>query len=96
VSQQSLLGTTAQELTGDWMGYQQRNSTMSVSQPIGTAPTQELGTALFAVAGLEGFRTVSAKAPYCSNLVVFPQKLQRGSSVIFEHLATGQRHTILP
>jgi len=96
VSQQNLLGTTAQELTGDWRGYQQRNSTMSVSQPVGTAPTQELGAALFAVAGLEGFRTVSAKVPYCSNLVVFPQKLQRGSSVIFEHPATGQQHTILP
>ena len=96
VSQQNLLSTTAQELTGDWRGYQQRNSTMSISQPVGTAPTQELGAALFAVAGLEGFRTVSAKVPYCSNLVVFPQKLHRGSSVIFEHPATGQRHPILP
>jgi len=96
VSQQNLLDTTAQELTGDWRGYQQRNSTMSVSQPVGAAPTQELGAALFAVAGLEGFHTVSAKVPCCSNLVVFPQKLQRGSSVIFEHTPTGQRHTISP
>ena len=96
VPQQSLLGTTAQELTGDWMGYQQRNPTMSVSQPVGTAPTQGLGAALFAVAGLEGFRTISAKVPYRSNLVVFPQKLHRGSYVIFEHPPTGQRHEISP
>ena len=95
VSEQNLLGTTAQELTGDWLGYQLRNNpTASVSQPVGTAPTQALGAALFAVAGLEGFRTISAKLPYYRNLVVFPQKLQRGSRVEFYHPPTGQRHVI--
>jgi RES domain-containing protein len=43
VSQQNLLGTMAQELTGDWRGYQQRNSTMSVSQPVGIAPLTRVG-----------------------------------------------------
>ena len=49
VSQQTLLATTAQELTGDWQGYQQRNALTSVSEPICAAPTQLLGAALFAV-----------------------------------------------
>lgn len=96
VSQQSLLATTAQELTGDWYGYQQRSSTTPVSQPVGTAPTQALGAALFAVPGLEGFLTLSAKLPYHRNLVVFPQKLRQGSQVIFVHPSTGQRHVIPP
>lgn len=51
VSQQTLLATTAQELTGDWQGYLQRNALTSVSEPIGAAPTQVLGAALFAVSG---------------------------------------------
>jgi hypothetical protein len=51
VSQQTLLATTAQELTGDWYGYQQRSALTSVSQPVGTAPTQALGAALFAASG---------------------------------------------
>ena len=68
VSQQTLLATTAQELTGDWQGYQQRNALTSVSEPICAAPTQLLGTALFAVSGLEGFVTLSAPLPYNKNL----------------------------
>jgi hypothetical protein len=73
VSQQRLLTTTAQELTGDWYGYQQRSALTSVTQPVGTAPTQALGAALFAVSGLEGFLTLSARLPYHKNLVVFPK-----------------------
>ena len=95
-SQQQVLETTAQELTGDWRGYQQRSPATSVSQPVGVAPTQALGAALFAVPGLEGFRTLSAKLSYCSNLVIFPQKLQPGSQVIFSDPATGQRHVLMP
>jgi len=62
VSQQTLLSTTAQELTGDWHGYQQRNALTSVSEPVGAAPTQALGGALFAVSGLEEFLTLPS--PY--------------------------------
>lgn len=94
VSQQTLLATTAQELTGDWYGYQQRSALTSVSQPVGTAPTQALGAALFAVSGLEGFLTMSAKLPYHKNLVVFPQKLQSGSRIEFHDPITGQRAVI--
>jgi hypothetical protein len=93
-SQQQLLETTAQELTGDWRGYQQRSPATSVSQPLGVASTQSLGAALFAVPGLEGFRTLSAKLPYYSNMVIFPQKLQPGSHVVFSDPATGQRHEL--
>ena len=94
VSQQTLLATTAQELTGDWYGYQQRSALTSVSQPVGTAPTQALGAALFAVSGLEGFLTLSARLPYHRNLVVFPQKLRPGSRIVFADPATRQQHVI--
>ena len=92
----SLLETSAQELTGDWLGYQQRGPLTSVPQPVGLAPTQALGAALFAVPGLEGFRTFSARLPYHSTLIVFPEKLQLGSAVTFHHPATGQQYVIRP
>jgi len=88
VSQQDLLETTAQELTGDWRGYQHRTvATASVLEPVGSAPTQDLGEALFAVAGMEGFRTLSAKLPYHRNLVIFPGKMFRGSRLEFRDSA---------
>ncbi|NOT55830.1 MAG: RES family NAD+ phosphorylase [Deltaproteobacteria bacterium] len=96
VSQQTLLATTAQELTGDWYGYQQRSALTSVTHPVGTAPTQALGAALFAVSGLEGFLTLSARLPYHKNLLVFPQKLRPGSSIVFHDPATGQQYMIAP
>jgi hypothetical protein len=74
-AEQRRLGTTAQELTGDWEGYQTRTSHSSVPYPVGTAPTQDLGEALFSLPGIEGFRTLSAKVPDQRNLVVFRQKL---------------------
>jgi RES domain-containing protein len=94
VAAQNALQTSAQELTGDWDGYEQRTPLTSVTGPTGQAPTQALGAALFAVPALEGFQVVSAKLPYHRNLVVFPQKLRTGSQVRFIHPATGQRHTI--
>jgi hypothetical protein len=86
---QNQLATTAQELTGDWEGYQLRGPRTSVSEPVGLAPTQELGAALFDMPDLEGFRTPSAKVPYAMNLVVFPQKLLPGSYVEFSHPTLG-------
>jgi hypothetical protein len=93
-SEQGKLLTTAQELTGDWRRYLVRKAHMSVSQPTGPAPTQLLGAALHRVRGLEGFRTVSARVPTHMNLVVFPDKLRRGSSIVFKNPATGQTLTI--
>lgn len=92
----TLLETSAQELTGDWRGYQQRGPLTSVPQPVGLAPTQALGAALWAVPDLEGFRTFSARLPYHSTLIVFPEKLQPGSAVTFHHPYTGQRYVIRP
>jgi len=96
VTAHTLLETTAQELTGDWRGYQQRSPLTSVREPVGTAPTQALGAALFAVPALEGFRSLSAPLPYHSTLIVFPQKLQPGSVVAFHHPYTGQQYVITP
>ena len=44
---QAQLGTHAQELTGDWLGYNMRTHTTRVTGPNGVAPTQELGFELF-------------------------------------------------
>ena len=94
VAVQNLLGTNAQELTGDWRAYGQRSAQTSVTAPTGRAPTQDLGHALNAVPDLEGFQTLLAKLPYHRNLVIFPHKLMTGSLVQFIHPATGQRYTI--
>lgn len=82
-SQQTLLSTSAQELSGDWQRYQQRNTLTSVSEPVGSAPTQAHGSALFAVSDLEGFLTLSSSLPYHKNSVVFPQKLREGRRACF-------------
>jgi RES domain-containing protein len=88
-AEQQRLQTSAQELTGDWRGYQSRNPMTPVRQPTGLAPTQELGQALHGVPGLEGFRTVSARVPTHRGLAIFPDKLEPGSSVVFSNPATG-------
>ncbi len=95
MAEQRRLGTTAQELTGDWEGYQTRTSHSSVPQPTGTAPTQDLGEALFSTPGVEGFRTVSAKVPDQMNLVVFPHKLLKGSRVVYQDRTSGTVHEIM-
>jgi hypothetical protein len=93
VNAQQLLGTTVQELTGDWQGYQTRGPATSVKQPVGTAPTQDLGEALSSL-GIEGFRTVSAKVPQQMNLVVFPQNLLKGSQLVYHDPTSGKTHRI--
>jgi len=95
VSQQTLLSTSAQELTGDWQGYQRRQPHDSVREPVGTAPTQVLGQALFGIRGLEGFRTLSARRPARMILVVFPEKLLQGSAIEFSD-DVGNTHRIEP
>lgn len=67
---QTVLRTTAQELTGDWRGYQQRSQTTTIKQPVGMAPTQQLGACLFAVPDLEGFLTFSSRMPYHQTLTI--------------------------
>ena len=89
---QAVLGTTAQELTGDWEGYGQRGPHTPVRLPVGTAPTQALGSALYALRRVEGFLSLSARVPFQRILVVFPQRLRRGSLLRFEYTdTTGAR-----
>ncbi len=78
---------SVQALTGDWKGSSRKSS----AQPV---PTQVLGKELFAIPGLEAFITVSAKQIDYLNLVVFPQKLLRGSSLRFTHPASKANHLI--
>lgn len=85
------LSTTAQELTGDWKGYTQRNATTGVSTPVGTAPTQELGAALFHSGVFEGFVTISAKMPYQRVLGVFPGRVSRGNYVRYTYVDPAGR-----
>lgn len=92
--EQKKLHTSAQELTGDWRGYHERSVNSSVSLPIGSAPTQELGEALYKLPKLEAFRAISAKVPDQMNLIVFPQKLLVGSRISY-HDAAGQLHEII-
>ena len=75
------LQTTAQELTGDWRRYSQRNTATRLRDPNGTAPTQDLGLALFSSERFEGFVSFSAQVPYEPILCVFPDRLQSGAYV---------------
>jgi hypothetical protein len=82
---QTLLGTSVQELTGDWQGYRQRAPTTPVSAPVGAAPTQLLGEAIQRDArALEGLLTVSARISHHRNLVIFPGNMDAASSVAYD------------
>jgi hypothetical protein len=79
------IGTTVQELTGDWGGYSLRSPISPTNKPYYShVPTQQLGHALNQVPDMEGFLTYSARVPDKKNLVVFPKKLRRtqGSSLV--------------
>lgn len=98
--QQGHIGSTAQELTGDWRGYDMRSPVTSVPLPAGMAPTQELGETMFNVtpspsihSHWEGFLAVSARAPDSKALIVFPDNLLRGSFLTFRDPVTGVPHT---
>lgn len=94
-SQRRLVETTVQELTGDWRGYPLRNPAPKLHSPYWTnVPTQRLGAALHAVRGLEGFLTYSAKVPTRRNLVLFPDKLRKRSSIDFTDPGTGRTYSI--
>jgi len=83
-TQLDLLGVSTQELTGVWNRYLE-----------GDAPTQRLGAALFATKDVEGFLATSARRPENKNLIVFPQKLLKGSELIFEDTSpSGTIHRI--
>jgi hypothetical protein len=89
VTQQALLRTTAQEITGDWRSYHLRGPSTTVTAPTGAAPTQQLGSALNGGSPTEGFLAISAKVPTSRTLILFPDKLQPGSHVEFSHATLG-------
>lgn len=91
---QDLLEITAQELTGDWLGYRLRGPKTTIKGPTGLAPTQELGAALYEIPTLEGFKSISAKAPYHQTLAIFPEKLLLGSRLSWSNPLTGELETI--
>jgi hypothetical protein len=91
---QKPLGTTAQELTGDWDGYQTRTRLTSVTEPTGMAPTQVLGLELFRT-GVEGFIAISARVPYAKTLTVFVDNIRSGSTLSYTDSA-GNEHKIAP
>ncbi len=77
-TQLKLLGISLQELTGNWDIYVN-----------GDAPTQKLGEALFSTTSVEGFLTISAPASSNKNLIIFPQKLIKGSELVFVDASPG-------
>jgi hypothetical protein len=80
-AEQKRIGTTAQELTGNWDAYKRPE----------WAPTQRLGAALFALSGLEGFLVPTAVPRILGkNLVVFPEKLHADSRIAFRNPNSGR------
>ena len=92
-SVETLLGANAQELTGDWKGYQERDAKTPVSAPQGIAPTQQLGEALFQER-VEGFVSLSAKIPTHKTLMVFPENLRSPSSLKFYDPSGALVHSV--
>lgn len=84
-TQQRLIGTTEQELTGLWNRYD-----------VGDAPTQRLGKVLFDRPDLEGFLAPSAAQPGARNLIVFPEKLVQGSKIELYNEESGQTERLKP
>jgi hypothetical protein len=91
-----LLDTTAQELTGDWLGYELRGQaapSVVLTAPTGAAPTQQLGWELFQMPNVEGIKYISALVSVTCCLVVFTHKLQRPSSLAWHDPNTGSRES---
>ena len=86
IPNRNTIAMTAQELTGDWLGYATRSLTTSVRGSRNPAPTQRLGPALATASrGFEAIETISARVPHCRNLVVFPSYLDPASQIVFDH-----------
>ncbi len=84
------IGTTFQELTGDWEGYADRAALSSMKKPVEAAPTQQLGATLFRATDAEAFFAYSARVPTHRILVIFPEKLKINSYLRFQDPKTGK------
>ena len=75
----AVVGTSTQELTGDWRAYPAREldgETPIVRSQVFSAPTQDLGAALADAREVSGFLSPSAHNAKQSNLIVFPNKVR--------------------
>ncbi len=81
-SQQKIISTNDQELTGVW------------ANASSATPTQKLGAALNAVPNLEGMVVPSAKPGGRRNLVLFPDKFGPRSSVVFRNELSGRSENL--
>lgn len=83
----SRIGTSAQDLTGDWRSYSQRPALASSrTRHSGKAPTQQLGEELFRLGSYHGFISFSAKLPDYKILGVFVERLKKpGESVSYSY-----------
>ena len=78
VAERAHLGTSVQELTGDWRAYPVRGPAGSlprVRSRVQVAPTQELGESLHTDCRVAGLLAPSAYDARVSNLVVFAGKV---------------------
>ena len=90
-----LLGTSVQELTGDWRAYALRTPARLRGGRHGSdVPTQRLGRSLERIRGLEGFLSYSARIATRRTLMVFPHKLLPGSQLRYQDPLTGIWHTL--
>jgi hypothetical protein len=81
-AQQKLISTNDQELTGVW------------ANTPGSAPTQDLGGALYALSDLEGFIFPSSKAG-SRNLAIFTDKLDSRSGITFQNELNGTTESLV-
>jgi|SRR5579871_5135244 len=90
-----LIGTSVQELTGDWRGYALRRPARLRGGVHGAdVPTQRLGRRLVRIRGLEGFLSYSARIATRRTLMVFPHKMLPGSQLRYQDPATGNWHIL--
>lgn len=98
VNVHAMLETNAQERTGDWNGYQQRERGVSLplgvlTAPTGLAPTQQLSWELHQDPRVKGIIGISAKVPTTCCLGVFTHKLRSPDQLSWDDPNTGRRET---
>ena len=94
----ALLDTNAQEITGDWIGYEKRGLGLApplgvLTAPTGLAPTQQLAWDLSQNPGVKGIISISAKVPTTCCLVVFTHTMQASDSLSWDDPNTGRRES---
>lgn len=85
-AESAAVDTNAQELTGDWRSYATRIPPAAPPTPhSGVPPTHSLGIALHGLGKHQGLITFSATLPDYRILVVFPDRLLKGSTDFLQY-----------